>query len=223
MIKKMLVAGAVLMGLFAMSCWADTGTFDPLAAAPQSQTGMTDQAGAAPMAISAASATTAQWLPLKVNNIWRYRETVTGRQATYFKCRVIGTSVRAGTTWYPICWGEGGDAPQTIYYQHIAQGLREATQREANAGSGDFAIKFPLNTSNVWWRGDVMWTIDSTNAKTTVPAGTYTGCLQVLKFDNSKITYRWYAPRVGIVRQEMYDWNGRLLDRVVLESCCLVP
>ena len=67
-------------------------------------------------------------------------------------------------------------------------------------------IPFPLQYNSVWNEGPDRSRVAALNAKITVPAGTYNGCLKVLtrlSDGDAGAAVRYYAPGVGLVYEQI--------------------
>jgi hypothetical protein len=127
---------------------------------------------------------------------------------------VTGTGNYDDSSWYGLqSQYAGGDVSDAIYLQHASGGLR---QRDSS-GVDEIAyylLQLPLEVGHTWTDAgfsDIVYTITSIDATTTVPDGTFNDCIVVedrvpVSGEPDDVRTRWYAPNVGLVREE--DWQG---------------
>jgi hypothetical protein len=147
----------------------------------------------------------ARYFPLVEGNIYQYdteTEAGTGTMVT----RVTRADAESGELQGP----EG-----TKYFRYAADGVV--------VDSGDapiYVLKEPLSAGNSWrGGGGSTVTIVTTDAKVTVPAGSYQGCIQTLEERGGDAPLRvatTFCPETGVVLLEAV--SGAAMERVALRS-----
>lgn len=140
-----------------------------------------------------------------------------------YKCTGTMTATN-GSVWYKFTTTTNGSTlTEKYYYRNVNNGLVCHTDHMASPW---FLIKTPLTVGNKWLMlpapTNAYRQIMATNASTTVPAGTFTGCLVVTQTyanETSKnlVVKYWYAPNKGLVRWESRT-SGVLTAKAVLKS-----
>lgn len=167
--------------------------------------------------VSAPGATpTAGYYPFGPGNQWVYTGTeVTPAAATPPVTLTITTErqvVLEGLVWWElqINYTDPKEPPGWMYLRHDDRGLREVVYVRQGATSVPryyYRLQEPLIAGNRWVdpsRTEHTWEIVSTAASVTVPAGAYSGCIQVREQDVAEdgtvfVTTAWFAPGLGPV------------------------
>jgi hypothetical protein len=173
---------------------------------------------------------TAIYQPLKVGDSWTFNYTsYLGGTNKYTEVNsVTGTLAHGGATWFTVvATGVPGD-PVTTYLRNAAAGLLTYSAYDPTPY---YLLKAPLTTGSTWLMTVPAPTVAhrkiiSTTATTTVPAGTFHNCLEVIQtytapstMVNLKLTY-WYAQNKGPVRWQMY-MGTTLMQTGELKSCVI--
>ncbi|MEI6501196.1 MAG: hypothetical protein WCP21_09250 [Armatimonadota bacterium] len=147
---------------------------------------------------------TAQYMPLRVGAKWNYRFTNcldgSGYNVTASSNRAV---TKSGATWYEVAWWYDRDVRETICYRHDTAGLFAWINGQPATG---FALKTPLQVNTAWTGAPWAYKIISTDCMTTGPMGTLRGCVRVDGTNGGITRKTWYAPNVGMYREEI--WFG---------------
>jgi hypothetical protein len=159
---------------------------------------------------------TAGLYPFAVGNVWTYTGTavtptsVRPAQATTLTITVARQVIIEGKVWWElhILGTDPQDPLGSMWLRHEGQGLLESV----DSATQYWRLKEPLQTGNQWTDPndpDHTWKILSVEASVTVPAGTYTSCVQAVEhwITDPEATppntpydiTTWYAPGVGPV------------------------
>ena len=171
---------------------------------------------------SALDAQTPEYFPLEVGNTWLYKATtIVGTQplqlsTTYQAMRVTGME-RIGDQYYFDVSYFGRDV---LLREDAATGNVFVYDRTAGAESLWVPLGLPVNTSfsssldPCSPQGQIVSRTDTIG----VPLGAFTDEIQV-KFQNTckdaGITTQYYAPNVGLIRQDQSSFAGPLLYRLI--------
>ncbi len=84
------------------------------------------------------------------------------------------------------------------------EGIKHFAQETMNKDNPPFFLKGPPQVGTTWEDEDGTYEITALDKSATVPAGTFTHCLEVTnRRKGGKATVvTWYAPGVGVVRRE---------------------
>jgi hypothetical protein len=123
---------------------------------------------------------------------------------------ITGTTQISGATWYNlVIQNVGSIANDPLYRRHTSDALQERESTASDEVPYDL-LQLPLETGNSWGYSPVpgvTLTITDADATVTVPAGTFQHCVvvrdvQVTAGQPDDIIIDWYAPNVGMVREE---------------------
>lgn len=179
-----------------------------------------------PVPDSATPYRAADYFPLAVGNRWTYEEAggegegpsarekweVVSSEEGVFSVKVEKVRFDIPAVLIPSRSGTPGDAGEdspsspdsTDEYMRIApDGLKKAFASDG-FGSGTYVLKEPLRKGTQWWDSGGTYEITAIGSTVDVPAGKFTGCLEVTytadKPQNLAIIST-YAPKVGLVHQ----------------------
>ncbi len=169
--------------------------------------------------VAAGATPTAIYYPFAVGNQWVYTGTAvspTGARPAQQATLTVTSQrqvVLEGLVWWElqIQGTDPHEPPAAMYLRHDDMGLREIYYLREGAHDVphyNYRLREPLLAGAHWtdpFRPEHYWDILATDATVTVPAGTYTACLQVREHDVDITaqpfdTTAWFAPGVGIVR-----------------------
>ena len=139
---------------------------------------------------------------------------------------VTGTQMIGGAKWFVGGYTPPIPSQEPWLGRHNTSGL---LIKVTNSGTPYYLLKAPLMVGTTWDLTPLYArrAIMSINASTTVPAGTFTGCIKVKQTYTTPsmadvvVTY-WFAPGVGVARTEIRD-GGVLTTRMVLVSYTVKP
>ena len=202
--------------------------------------------GTAPEA-SAATRPTLRYFPLAVGNSWTNRVTTytsvpaslglpipasdSGASESPSAISTATFTVTGTQTIGSAKWFVGGYTPpipsqEPWFGRHNASGL---LIKVTSAGTPYYLLKAPLRVGTTWDLPvlNARRKITQVNQTTTVPAGTFHGCLKVKQTYTTPaladlvVTY-WFAPGTGVVRTEVRD-NSLLTTKIMLVAATVKP